>query len=123
MIMLGRLHGQNLARACLRCTANLPVSRVSSSTDFGRRTPRVGGIFSASSFHNRSNRCALALALHVEDAIGHGSMQTSSKVARTGLTFQEAVVQLQNYWSSVGCTLWQPHNSEVTPLCNRNECI
>ena len=31
----------------------------------------------------------------------------------TTLTFQEAIVQLQEYWTSVGCTLWQPHNSEV----------
>lgn len=29
------------------------------------------------------------------------------------LTFQEAITRLQQYWASVGCALWQPHNSEV----------
>lgn len=29
------------------------------------------------------------------------------------LTFQDAISKLQEYWSSVGCALWLPHNTEV----------
>ena len=28
-------------------------------------------------------------------------------------TFQEAIFRLQNYWSSKGCVVWLPHNTEV----------
>ena len=29
------------------------------------------------------------------------------------LTFQRAVAQLQDFWGSKGCLVWQPHNTEV----------
>ncbi len=44
----------------------------------------------------------------IHDRIGR---QNGSRSA--DLTFQEAIVQLQEFWTSVGCTLWQPHNTEV----------
>jgi hypothetical protein len=28
-------------------------------------------------------------------------------------TFQEAIARLQEYWASVGCAVWLPHNTEV----------
>ncbi|KXZ51509.1 hypothetical protein GPECTOR_12g472 [Gonium pectorale] len=28
-------------------------------------------------------------------------------------TFQEAIAKLQEYWASVGCAIWLPHNTEV----------
>ena len=28
-------------------------------------------------------------------------------------TFQEAIRRLQDYWSSLGCAIWQPYNTEV----------
>jgi len=28
-------------------------------------------------------------------------------------TFQEAITRLQQYWASVGCAMWLPHNTEV----------
>jgi glycyl-tRNA synthetase len=28
-------------------------------------------------------------------------------------SFQEAIKRLQDYWASVGCIVWQPHNTEV----------
>ena len=28
-------------------------------------------------------------------------------------TFQDAILRLQNYWSSQGCAIWLPHNTEV----------
>lgn len=31
----------------------------------------------------------------------------------TGPTFQQAVAKLQDYWASVGCLVWLPHNTEV----------
>ena len=117
--MLGRMHGQNLARACLNCTASLSAIRVSSSTDFGRRSPRVGGILAAGLAHGRTIRCAHAFALQVEDGLKQTRNPKSSNDVHKSLTFQEAIVQLQKYWSSVGCTLWQPHNSEVNALYNR----
>lgn len=41
-------------------------------------------------------------AIHKEDG-----------VVTTAPTFQEAIAKLQSYWSSVGCTVWLPHNTEV----------
>ncbi len=29
------------------------------------------------------------------------------------LTFQDAIAKLQDYWASVGCAVWLPHNTEV----------
>jgi len=29
------------------------------------------------------------------------------------LTFQDAIARLQEYWASVGCAMWLPHNTEV----------
>lgn len=29
-------------------------------------------------------------------------------------TFQEAIARLQEYWASVGCAVWLPHNTEVS---------
>ena len=40
-------------------------------------------------------------------------------VKATALTFQEAIARLQEYWSSKGCALWQPHNSEVRCFCDQ----
>lgn len=44
------------------------------------------------------------------------SGQNGSIGGSVDLTFQEAIVQLQEYWTSVGCTLWQPHNTEANTL-------
>jgi len=30
-----------------------------------------------------------------------------------GLSFQDAVLRLQEYWAAQGCLIWQPHNQEV----------
>mmetsp|Transcript_20995 Transcript_20995/g.46001 ORF Transcript_20995/g.46001 Transcript_20995/m.46001 type:complete len:1090 (-) Transcript_20995:488-3757(-) len=32
---------------------------------------------------------------------------------RKAPTFQEAIAKLQEYWASVGCVVWLPHNTEV----------
>ena len=36
-----------------------------------------------------------------------------AKATTTTLTFQDAISKLQEYWASVGCALWLPHNTEV----------
>eukprot|EP00210_Caulerpa_lentillifera_P001195 g1151.t1 len=38
---------------------------------------------------------------------------TSQEQSQKLLTFQEAISRLQQYWSSVGCTIYLPHNTEV----------
>lgn len=37
---------------------------------------------------------------------GNGSISTAP-------SFQEAIKRLQDYWASVGCIVWLPHNTEV----------
>ena len=34
---------------------------------------------------------------------------------RAQLSFQDAIIRLQQYWASVGCAVWLPHNTEVSP--------
>lgn len=61
----------------------------------------------------------------VESALGSnpgGNATTRTDVAashssvrqRQGPTFQEAINRLQAYWSSKGCAMCMPHNTEVT---------
>lgn len=38
---------------------------------------------------------------------------SSKGTAGSAPTFQEAIARLQDYWASVGCALWLPHNTEV----------
>eukprot|EP00879_Flechtneria_rotunda_P020818 GHRR01021915.1.p1 GENE.GHRR01021915.1~~GHRR01021915.1.p1 ORF type:complete len:394 (+),score=157.66 GHRR01021915.1:133-1314(+) len=44
---------------------------------------------------------------------GVNSNGTSSGSNSAAPTFQEAIKRLQNYWASVGCLVWLPHNTEV----------
>ncbi len=34
-------------------------------------------------------------------------------MSHKGLSFQDAIFRLQEYWAAVGCLIWQPHNQEV----------
>ena len=50
------------------------------------------------------------------DAATSTEASTASKTPAapaTGPTFQDAILRLQQYWSSKGCALWLPHNTEV----------
>lgn len=40
----------------------------------------------------------------------------AQKREAVGPTFQEAVQRLQEYWASVGCAVWLPHNTEVSAI-------
>lgn len=42
-----------------------------------------------------------------------GNSGAAAAAAGTAPTFQEAISRLQQYWASVGCALWLPHNTEV----------
>lgn len=51
---------------------------------------------------------------------GHQAQQASSSSdapsstdPANAPTFQEAIRRLQDYWASVGCVVWLPHNTEV----------
>ena len=42
-----------------------------------------------------------------------GAGSSSGDDDSTTLTFQDAISKLQEYWASVGCAMWLPHNTEV----------
>ena len=44
----------------------------------------------------------------------NGGSAAAAAVAAGAPTFQEAIARLQEYWASVGCALWLPHNTEVS---------
>lgn len=94
----------------------------SSGKNFQRRslTARVGFLR-----HSLRQECIIAATWSPLRSLGTVTeVQQDSPESRNGsgsasLTFQEAIVQLQKYWTSVGCTLWQPHNSEVICLTKK----
>lgn len=49
----------------------------------------------------------------VEDSI-KTEQGEKKDVQKSGISFQEAISKLEHYWSSVGCAVWLPHNTEVT---------
>lgn len=44
---------------------------------------------------------------------GEGKPQQRNGGLPGAPTFQEAISRLQDYWASVGCAVWLPHNTEV----------
>ncbi|GIL46417.1 hypothetical protein Vafri_3416 [Volvox africanus] len=48
-------------------------------------------------------------------AIGNGIVAATQRsgLVQDAPTFQEAIAKLQEYWASVGCAIWLPHNTEV----------
>ncbi|GIL97072.1 hypothetical protein Vretimale_2680 [Volvox reticuliferus] len=48
-------------------------------------------------------------------ASGNGTNAASQRggLVQDAPTFQEAIAKLQEYWASVGCAIWLPHNTEV----------
>ncbi|EFJ48902.1 hypothetical protein VOLCADRAFT_59982 [Volvox carteri f. nagariensis] len=43
----------------------------------------------------------------------NGQTTQPSGLVKDAPTFQEAISKLQEYWASVGCAIWLPHNTEV----------
>jgi glycyl-tRNA synthetase len=66
--------------------------------------------------HCRRNgsRAASAVAPGAVNSERPASLKASTSADSSGfLTFQDAISKLQEYWASVGCALWLPHNTEV----------
>jgi hypothetical protein len=57
---------------------------------------------------------AVAPAVGDDVATNTTGAGSSSAGGESGtLTFQDAISKLQEYWASVGCAMWLPHNTEV----------
>lgn len=56
---------------------------------------------------------ALPQAAAVEAPTAASPAASAKGPANGAPTFQEAISRLQEYWASVGCALWLPHNTEV----------
>jgi hypothetical protein len=59
----------------------------------------------------RSARAAQPRALATDAATSASSAPSGG--ARKGPTFQQAIARLQEFWASVGCATYLPHNTEV----------
>eukprot|EP00887_Chlorella_sp_A99_P006103 scaffold22.g6103.t1 len=68
----------------------------------GEGLPRNSGLATCA-------RAAAVEAPHAAQAPGNGAISTQNNAP----TFQEAIARLQEYWASVGCAVWLPHNTEV----------
>lgn len=74
----------------------LPGTQPSRSLASGRTLPRAAAVDAPTA----------------AQALGNGGVAAAA--AGTAPTFQEAISRLQEYWASVGCALWLPHNTEVS---------
>ena len=82
------------------------------STRLGRRPPRSSNVPAAQQ--------TTTVELGQQQSYRTPSANGSEVVQASGsLTFQEAIARLQEYWSSVGCAIWQPHNTEVRSRSGR----
>ena len=89
----GSLAAPTTARRSLAST-----SRASPSTSSGL-TPR------------RAVRVCRAIS--TEAAPAESSANAAASPPTNAPTFQDAILRLQQYWSSKGCAIWLPHNTEV----------
>ncbi|PNW77355.1 hypothetical protein CHLRE_10g433000v5 [Chlamydomonas reinhardtii] len=56
---------------------------------------------------------APASAAAVATTPSNGAAPARSGLVKDAPSFQEAITKLQEYWASVGCAIWLPHNTEV----------
>jgi len=72
-----------------------------------------GWMGSAKSLHVSQTRTRPTHA--VSDTVEPSSKEKERTATKkeSFLTFQDAISRLQQYWASVGCALWLPHNTEV----------
>ena len=84
------------------------------STRLGRRPPRTNNVPAAQQSQTTT------VELGQQQSYKAPSVNGSQVVLASGsLTFQEAIARLQEYWSSLGCAIWQPHNTEVRSRSGR----
>lgn len=70
----------------------------------------AGGVSSVVAHSSSTEVSAQKEDPRVKNQEENGSSVTRNKAAPT---FQEAIAKLQDYWASVGCAVWLPHNTEV----------
>lgn len=94
-------------KPCFKLRYDLTVLSTASQHLLGRGALlRLGVLSRSSSILTRST------LLDKQSQSQHVS--TSSNIPLGGApTFQEAISRLQQYWASVGCAMWLPHNTEV----------
>ena len=71
---------------------------------------------------SRTGAAAPAAAAHAPAAAtpavavdsGATSAAQRSGLVKDAPSFQEAIAKLQEYWASIGCAIWLPHNTEVS---------
>lgn len=114
--VLGR-QAQTRRGVCTSCCLkkNRPYNYHISCRWPSRTAPALssGWMGSAKSLHVSHSRTRPTHA--VSDAVEPSSEEKEKITMKKEnfLTFQDAISRLQEYWSSVGCALWLPHNTEV----------
>lgn len=91
------------------------------STSSQQQAPRPAAFAAHSALRHRSSRsasttpAAAAVVSEAAPAAQHheGATNGANTGGNTAPTFQEAVRRLQDYWASIGCIVWLPHNTEV----------
>lgn len=66
---------------------------------------------------------APASAAAVATTPSNGAAPARSGLVKDAPSFQEAITKLQEYWASVGCAIWLPHNTEVSNWGDRGEAL
>ena len=100
----------------LRRSAALRRAAGSSGVAPGRRV--VVAAPPASPFLARARAVGTASASAPPSAAPGGLTPRSSRGGSSpgqGPTFQQAIQRLTDYWASVGCAVYLPHNTEVRP--------
>lgn len=87
--------------------------------------PPWGMLGNRAPFASLGIHASLRRALHISNAIAEPAIASDAVSSTTAnpnaapmsgsvkLTFQDAIAKLQEYWASVGCAVWLPHNTEV----------
>jgi glycyl-tRNA synthetase len=72
----------------------------------------------ATPFHARARAVGTAAAAAPSPTVSTGATPRgtgSGGAPGQGPTFQQAIQRLTDYWASVGCAVYLPHNTEVRP--------
>ena len=105
------LFGRGLSRRAF--SSVIRSSRVFSGAQF----PRGDGSLPRQACLASSAAPPCAAAVEAPTAATHTAGDSSISAGSTSVpTFQEAIARLQDYWASVGCAVWLPHNTEVRQM-------
>ena len=96
--------------------------------------PPWGMLGNRASCASSSVHASMRRALHISNAIAEPAVESNTASSATAttdaappstpvkLTFQDAIAKLQEYWASVGCAVWLPHNTEVRLAIAHHQC-